>query len=101
MTQKQIDYIVDWQRGELEHKDTGLERTVLPTLLFYQSHALIVSGIRRCGKSTLLLQLLQRQGENYFYLSFDDPKLTGLEIADYMLLDQSIKKSGVRILFFD
>ncbi|MDR2739490.1 MAG: hypothetical protein LBB68_06640 [Treponema sp.] len=42
------------QKERVEALDTGLERELLPSLPDVQSHALIVSGIRRCGKSTLL-----------------------------------------------
>ncbi|MBD1421596.1 AAA family ATPase [Sphingobacterium chuzhouense] len=34
--------------------------------------ALIVSGIRRCGKSTLLYQLLDERYQDALYLNFED-----------------------------
>lgn len=46
----------------------------------------IVSGIRRCGKSTLAWMALQK--ENYAYLNFDDERLINLQTSD---LDQLLE----------
>lgn len=46
----------------------GIKRQLRLSLASLGSHALIISGIRRCGKSTLLLQLMhvrQKLDENY------------------------------------
>ncbi|WP_442588449.1 AAA family ATPase [Pedobacter sp. AW31-3R] len=43
-------------------------------LPYLASYALIVSGIRRCGKSTLLFQLLNSRYPNALYLHFEDPR---------------------------
>lgn len=56
-------YQVFWQR------DTGIERTQLVELeqVANLPHAVIISGLRRVGKSTLLAQLAHRLGEDLFY----------------------------------
>jgi predicted AAA+ superfamily ATPase len=74
---------------------------MLPSLPRIQSHALIISGIRRCGKSTLLHQFVQKEGEPFFYLNFDDLRLLGFDTPDYALLDKAIEGSAARLLFFD
>src|SRR5699024_8634794 len=64
--------------------------------------ALIISGMRRCGKSTLLGQLIQRQPEDYLFINFDTPKLFNFELSDFRLLDELINaKPEARLLFFD
>ncbi len=63
--------------------------------------ALVVSGIRRCGKSTLLNQLIKKQTEKCLYLNFDTPKLFGFEFSDFRLLDEIITESNAKVLFFD
>ena len=65
------------------------------------NHTLIVSGVRRCGKSTLLHQLLKRQRIDTLYVNFDDPRLFDFEISDFQKLDQIISDFGQRILMFD
>jgi predicted AAA+ superfamily ATPase len=68
------DISVD-QKQTLEKQDKGLKRRALPKLPAIQSHALVVSGIRRCGKSTLLRQFIQKLKRPYYYLNFDDIRL--------------------------
>ena len=89
------------QRGVLDKQDSGLERFLLPELPDIQSHALVVSGIRRCGKSTLLRQFVKKLRRDYFYLNFDDLRLADFSHADFQLLDRIIADSGAGLLFFD
>lgn len=65
----------------------------LPNLL--PDYALIISGIRRCGKSTLLTQLLERfQREEVFFLNFDTPLLYGFDFSDFRIVDEIIKEQN-------
>lgn len=89
------------QKITLEKQEQGLIRQVLQNLPDIQSHALIVSGIRRCGKSTLLRQFVQKLKRPYFYLNFDDIRLAPFSHADFGLLDRVISDSGSRLIFFD
>ena len=59
MKLSEIRAIATKQKEQVAHYDIGLPREILPSLPNIQTHALIVSGIRRCGKSTLLLQFVQ------------------------------------------
>ncbi|MDR0541967.1 MAG: ATP-binding protein [Dysgonamonadaceae bacterium] len=79
----------------------GFEREVLPDLPVLQSHALIVSGIRRCGKSTLTKQILSRDTSKAFFLAFDDPRLYSFELADFEILDAVIENAQSETLYFD
>lgn len=91
----------DAQISNLLKSDTGLRRYQLDKLPDQVSHALIISGIRRCGKSTLLHQLLKEKYQNAFYLNFEDPRLYGLELNDFSRLDELIADLNCKILFFD
>jgi predicted AAA+ superfamily ATPase len=85
----------------MQRQGTGLQRELLPALPDIRTHALIISGIRRCGKSTLLLQLLKCDKQHTLYLNFDDPRLFGFELADFQLLDHIIAGSKSDVLFLD
>lgn len=77
------------------------ERTLMVDLPNISTHALILSGIRRCGKSTLLRQFVRQNFKDVFYLNFEDVKLYGFDIKDFVLLDRVIDESGLKVLYFD
>jgi predicted AAA+ superfamily ATPase len=47
---------------------------------------LIISGIRRAGKSTLLNMIRASNQEKDYYFNFDDDRITGFKIEDFQLL---------------
>jgi predicted AAA+ superfamily ATPase len=89
------------QKISISAKDAGMKREQLQSLPDTKSHALIVSGIRRCGKSTLLFQLLRERYPEAVYLNFDDPRLYDFGIEDFVKLDELINESGNPVLMFD
>jgi len=99
--QSDLNKVIETQKLNLSQKDPGLERDALATLPDLSAFALIVSGIRRCGKSTLLYQLLKEKYPEAFYLNFEDPRLYEFGPADFSRLDEAIKINGSHVLFFD
>ena len=59
--------IVKLQRSELNFKDTGVKRDLLKRIDMDSPHVVILSGIRRCGKSTLLLQIMKTLPSFYYF----------------------------------
>lgn len=53
--------------------------------------ATIISGIRRCGKSTLVRQYL-RNIKKIYYIHFEDINLIGFEQRDFIKLDEIFKE---------
>jgi predicted AAA+ superfamily ATPase len=97
----QIAKVLDSQNESFSRKNPGLKREKLATLKITENFALIITGIRRCGKSTLLNQLLKEETDNTLFLNFEDTRLAGFETDDFTRLIDEIKKREVRILFFD
>jgi predicted AAA+ superfamily ATPase len=89
------------QKFALKKQEIGLKRQILPELPDIKTHALIVSGIRRCGKSTLLHQFVKGLKRPFFYLNFDDIRLSSFTHEDFVLIDKAIKDSGTQLIFFD
>lgn len=88
---------------ELFHKLPGMIiRELLPEIPLSVSHAVIVSGIRRCGKSTLLLQLTQKI-KKVHYFNFDDSRIQGFDASDFNRLDAVLleMKPETDYYFFD
>lgn len=52
------------------------------------SEILVISGIRRCGKSTLLQQIRLSRPEKGFFLNFDDERLLHFTIDDFQKLHE-------------
>jgi len=99
--QSTIHQTVESQRENQAARAIGLKREALRELPDLSSHALIVSGIRRCGKSTLLFQLLKEKYPEAFYLNFEDIRLYEFEKKDFTRLDKVIALGKSRILLFD
>ena len=55
------------QRRDINEKDTGVKRSLLKEIDLKGSHIIILSGIRRSGKSTLLKQLMKQLDHFYFF----------------------------------
>ena len=101
LRQEEISNIIDAQFVEFLKEDTGLQRELLSHIPVASSFATIITGIRRSGKSTLLLQLLREKYETAIYLHFDDIRLSGFETSDFVRLHNEIIKRGINVLFFD
>ena len=102
-TRDQIKAMLLEQFAAFWQRDTGIEREQLAQVerASESTHAVIISGLRRVGKSTLLAQLAHRLGEQaFYYLNFEDDRFLGFQAADanelYQLL---IELFGERKIF--
>ena len=101
LLKSEIVRISELQSVVIKTGDTGLKRESGESLPVLSKHALIITGIRRCGKSTLLRQLISEKYPEAFFLNFDDNRLYGFENTDFSRLDEVITESGKKILIFD
>jgi predicted AAA+ superfamily ATPase len=99
--QDEIALVIDSQRETFLKQDSGFTRDALTFIPVSESFATIITGIRRCGKSTLLLQLLRRDYQDAVYLNFDDIRLSSFETGDFTRLHREIEKREIKVLFFD
>jgi len=100
--QSTLEQVINQQETRLRNLDGGLPREVLPKIKSLSSHALIISGIRRCGKSTLMLQMINKMNDDkILYLNFESPLLYGFSLNDFSRLDAVIDKRKAEILFLD
>ena len=92
MNKRQLKEIVVQQREELKRKDRGIERENLEEIGRYLKipHVLIISGVRRSGKSTLLTQIMSEWYDcQFYYLNFEDERLISFSAEeDFDLLYQ-------------
>ena len=95
-----VEQVIESQKERLKKMDTGLPRPI-SGFENLTSHAFIVSGIRRCGKSTLLQQINHSLGIPSIYLNFEDPRLAGFDLSDFNRLHEIAEKKSITSLFFD
>jgi uncharacterized protein len=101
LLRSEIARISELQSDVIKTGDKGLKRETGASLPVLLKHALIITGIRRCGKSTLLFQLISEKHPDAFFLNFDDNRLYGFENSDFSKLDEIISETGKRVLIFD
>ncbi|WP_114792274.1 ATP-binding protein [Niabella yanshanensis] len=101
IAQTLIAEVLDTQNEFWLQKDTSVPREKSAAIKVYAGFASIITGIRRCGKSTLLRQLLSTVSGNTIFLNFEDPRLTGFERDDFRRLDLELKNRKTKNLFFD
>ena len=77
--------ILDQQR--LRWSDKFIRRE-FPEHYLQVKHIVVISGIRRCGKSTLLHQIREGNDERDFYFNFDDERLVNFTVEHFQLLQQ-------------
>ena len=80
-----------WTGFERNKKKDFIKREQIGKLIkaLHAPHAVIISGLRRAGKSTLLTQLAQyideKTGANYYYINFEDERLNKFKAEDFNL----------------
>lgn len=83
---------------------TGIEREKLKLIdsLVPLPHAIIISGVRRCGKSTLIRQILKKYYESQIYfVDFEDERFVKFTTQDFNLLYETlIELYGLKHVFF-
>ncbi|MBI5002444.1 ATP-binding protein [Candidatus Woesearchaeota archaeon] len=97
-----IKEIIVSQMAFLERLEAGIFREKGDEIDVKDSFALIITGIRRCGKSTFLNQIVQKQKKGY-YLNLEDPRLEGFELSDFTKVEIIMKElyGAGGVYFFD
>ena len=99
-----LRHLVIQQKSQIEKGGVFVERSVLTQVLdaFNDNRVMILTGIRRCGKSTLLKQIMQTKSR-YCYINFEDERLLGFRAEEFESLNEILMEVyGVpSIYFFD
>ena len=96
-----LEEVVLSQKERFAACDAGVPRQVdLPRYMAHEQ-IVIVSGVRRSGKSTLLCQFA-RHYDDYLYINFDDERLIDFSHEDFAeLMVVFTKLSAARTIFID
>ena len=102
ITKETLRDVIVAQREALGRLELGTPREKEKEIKIEDSFAIIIIGIRRCGKSTFLNQLLMKQKKGY-YLNLEDPRLDNFELSDFNKVEMITKElyGEGGIYFFD
>ncbi len=99
-----------WPSGKVPEALLGVKRAFDPLLLkaLDAREVVALTGVRRCGKSTLLYQLIARllqervDASQIFYVNFDDPAFEKVSLDEVYNAYRRHKNAGKKaFLFFD
>lgn len=95
----QIRHAYESQQEQLLQKNLGIPRQLIrpPGI---GTHIEVITGVRRCGKSTLLKQIADKTNEKYIYFNFEDSRVFGFEVNDFPKLLQ-VSVPDAHTFFFD
>ena len=92
------------QKSRIEKSGDFIERRILAEVLqaFDDNRVLIITGIRRSGKSTLLKQVMDTR-ERFCYVNFEDERLLSFNAEEFENLNEVLIEvyGAPDIYFFD
>ena len=104
ITKEILRQIVNKQKGEINLKTETVKRDILGEILKWidDNRVIILTGVRRCGKSTLLKQIMAETNQ-WSYINFEDERLLDFKAQDFEMLNEVLIQSygSTKIYFFD
>lgn len=90
----QFKYILADQRAAILNKSLGVERILLVDIdkTINLPHVVVITGLRRVGKSTLMRQIIQKyyNDQHFYYINFEDERLFKFKTEDFNLLYEAL-----------
>src|SRR3989339_933647 len=81
------------QYEAFKNSELGVEREELHNLksLIFTPQIIVITGLRRVGKSTLLKQIaIKYLKEDFYFVNFEDERLLDFEVKDFDLLHETL-----------
>lgn len=94
------DIVID-QKSVFNRKENGTTREFNFEHAINTKQIVVITGVRRCGKSTLMKQIAANF-DKFHYINFDDERLYNFELSDFqdlLLVFQKVTDS--KIIFMD
>ncbi|MDD3175616.1 MAG: ATP-binding protein [Candidatus Nanoarchaeia archaeon] len=84
-----LENVVLTQKDKFEKKENLIQREL--DINLQNKFAVIISGVRRCGKSTLM-DLIAKKITKFNYINFEDPRISEFQLADFETLEKVFEK---------
>ncbi|EKD45018.1 MAG: hypothetical protein ACD_70C00114G0007 [uncultured bacterium] len=95
--------ILEWQTPHVIAPNVQRKLFVNLDAMIRSELIVIITGVRRCGKSILLQHIRQQKKENHYYLNFEDERLVHFTVDDFqMMMEIFIELFGeAKTCYFD
>ncbi|MAF35591.1 hypothetical protein CL622_00555 [archaeon] len=94
-----LKQVISEQKLIFEKKIKIIDRTI-PAKVYSTNKIVVITGIRRCGKSTLLRQI-SKKIKNYGYVNFEDERFLNFNFDDFNNLLECFLEKDTNTFFFD
>jgi hypothetical protein len=88
LTQEELRKIISSQVENIKSSKEWIKRDSFGDINLNSKFATIISGIRRCGKSTLAEQIIKKS-DKFYYFNFEDIRVSNFEVTDFERLDNA------------
>ncbi|MEP7268650.1 MAG: ATP-binding protein [Saprospiraceae bacterium] len=95
MLREELVKIVESQETYFDREVNILDRNLTALIRTDINAAIIITGVRRSGKSTLLRKIYRTKKIPTGYLHFDDPRLISFQVDDFYKLEEIWKDKEV------
>ncbi|MDP2235478.1 MAG: ATP-binding protein [Bacteroidales bacterium] len=100
LLKQDIELAIVAQQEQLTTKSGTINRKFLDDFKVVGNHIEVISGVRRCGKSTLMKKIIQSLYQKTAWFNFEDSRVHGFEVNDFSKLDE-LMGGGIEAYFFD
>ncbi|MBI4646683.1 MAG: ATP-binding protein [Bacteroidia bacterium] len=94
MEKEFIKQILLEQRDTILMREPGIEREAIKEIpgKLHLPHVCVITGLRRCGKSTFLRQIIKKfyNDSDFFYLTFEDERLFNFKAENFNILLEAL-----------
>src|SRR3989344_8321119 len=109
MERENLYYVLFEQQKELGEKKEFVNRELIKKVLsfLHLNLPIIITGVRRSGKSTLLYLIkneLKLKEKDYLYINFNDERLVGFSLEDFQKVIDFLNENNYKeecYLFLD
>ena len=102
MEKEKLRQVLYDQQDFFNQKDELIEREFFLDNYMKGNEVIIITGIRRCGKSSLLKIISRNLKEKFVYITFDDIKLSDFDIKNFEDIEEIVAEMhgiGAKVIY--
>ncbi len=92
MEKNKLKEVLQDQQALFDKRDDLIEREVSLKDYMKGNEIVIITGIRRCGKSSLLKIISKKLHEKFIYMNFDDIRLTDFKVENFEDIEEIVSE---------